>query len=247
MVATGARPPEALAYERWMEIAAEEYTRILQLLDGLSAEQWETATDCAGWSVRDVVAHLCGAAAGTASLRELIRQARIARRMSGGDLIDRINQVQVAEARGLSAAQLRARLASAGKRGVATRRRVPPPVPRIRVPFGPPLGTRPLGYLLGRIYTRDAWMHRVDLARATGSPLQLTTGHDAAIVEDVVAEWGERQGAAVELSLQGPAGGFWRLGTGQPATAIEMDAVEFARTLSGRATAEGLLAVPVPF
>ena len=25
-------------------------------------------------------------------------------------------------------------------------------------------GIRPLGYLMDRIYTRDAWMHRVDLA-----------------------------------------------------------------------------------
>lgn len=48
---------------------------------------------------------------------------------------------------------------------------------------------RPLGCLMDRIYTRDAWMHRADLARATGRPLVLSAGHDGRIVADAVEEW----------------------------------------------------------
>jgi hypothetical protein len=88
-------------------------------------------------------------------------------------------------------------------------------------------------------------MHRIDLARATGLPLALTAEHDGAIVADLVAEWGATHGADYELVLAGPAGGRWRRAAG--AVEIRMDAVDFARTLSGRARGEGLLACRVPF
>ncbi|MDX1382582.1 MAG: hypothetical protein R3190_03005, partial [Thermoanaerobaculia bacterium] len=43
--------------------------------------------------------------------------------------------------------------------------------------------------LFDTILTRDTWMHRTDLAEATGRPLELTADHDGRIVADVVAEW----------------------------------------------------------
>ena len=49
---------------------------------------------------------------------------------------------------------------------------------------------------------------------------------------------------AYDLELTGPAGGHWRHGQGEH---ITMDALEFCRTLSGRAPAEGLLRTQVPF
>ena len=69
--------------------------------------------------------------------------------------------------------------------------------------------------------------------------------HDGLIVADAVAEWAERHGLPYRLSLTGPAGGSWSCGAG--GQVIEMDAVEFCRTLSGRGTGEGLLATQVPF
>ena len=165
--------PRRLTYTRWMTAAAVEYDRLLRLLRGLDAEQWRAPTDCEGWDVHDVVAHLVGAAAAMASLREQGRQARLARGLGRHgdlvDLVDRMNAVQVAERRTTASTSLPADLESTGSRAVAVRSRIPAPVRAVPVPFGPPLGTRPLGYLMGRIYTRDAWMHRVDLARATGS------------------------------------------------------------------------------
>jgi uncharacterized protein (TIGR03083 family) len=241
------RAPQALGYSRWMVAAEEEYDRLLRLLGGLSAEQWTAPTDCDGWAVRDVVAHLAGAAASTGSLREFFRLARVARRLGReGDLVDRMNQVQVDERMSMPPAALIGDLEVNSRRGLAARRRIPGPVRAVRIPFGPPLGTRPLGYLMGRIYTRDAWMHRVDLARATGAALELTGEHDGAIVEDVVAEWATAHGRDYDVRLDGPAGGRWTKGSSSDAV-VRMDAVDFARTLSGRVAGEGLLKQPVPF
>jgi hypothetical protein len=114
----------------------------------------------------------------------------------------------------------------------------------MRVPFGPPLGTKPLGYLMDCIYTRDAWMHRIDISRCTGRALRLTADHDGRIVADVVAEWARGHGQPYRLTLSGPAGGSWSNGDGE---AHALDAVEFCRIVSGRAPGSGLLAHEVPF
>jgi uncharacterized protein (TIGR03083 family) len=236
----------SLTYAQWMSAVDEERARLLRLLSGLTDDQWQAPTDCDGWSVRDIVAHLAGAAASTATLRELVRQARLGRRLGKeSDLVDRMNQVQVSERSGLSPDDLVADLELQTRRGLAARRRLPAPLRAVPLPFGPPLGTRPLGYLMGRIYTRDAWMHRIDIARATGRPLELTAEHDGALVEDVVAEWAAAHRAAFDLALTGDAGGTWRHGAG--VAPLWMDAIEFARTMSGRATGDGLLAGGVPF
>jgi hypothetical protein len=88
-------------------------------------------------------------------------------------------------------------------------------------------------------------MHRVDSTRATGRPMVLTQEHDGLLVADVVAEWAARHGRPCTLVLGGPAGGHWSFGTDGPT--IELDAIEFCRTISRRAPGAGLLDVEVPF
>ena len=102
-----------------------------------------------------------------------------------------------------------------------------------------------IGFITDVILTRDPWMHRIDLARATGRELVLTADHDGVIVDDVVREWADRHGQAYRLTLTGPAGGSWS--AGQDGEVIEMDAVEFCRVISGREEGVGLLATQVPF
>ena len=75
--------------------------------------------------------------------------------------------------------------------------------------------------------------------------MRLTADHDGVLVGDLVAEWAFRHQEPYTLHLTGPAGGSWSLGTGGPR--LELDAVEFCRTLSGRVHGDGLLAVSVPF
>jgi hypothetical protein len=112
---------------------------------------------------------------------------------------------------------------------------------------GPVFETWRLGYLVDTIYLRDLWMHRADVARATGRPLELSAGHDGRVVADIVAEWARRHGKPFVLDLAGPAGGTYSQGTEGSAEHLALDAVEFARTLAGRAEARGLLAMIVPF
>jgi len=243
---TTSRTARPMQHADWMAAAAEEYRRLGALLAALPAEDWRRPTDCTEWDVHDMVAHLVGAAESTASFRELLRQARLGRRLRPGEPgVDGMNAVQVRDRADAAPDELLRDLAAAGERGVRARRRIPAPVRAIRMPFGPPLGTRPIGYLMDRVYTRDAWLHRVDLARATGRPLELTADHDGRIVADVVAEWAQRHGRPYRLRLTGPAGGMWSAGPdGEEA---ELDAVEFCRIVSGRGSGAGLLAQPVPF
>jgi hypothetical protein len=88
-------------------------------------------------------------------------------------------------------------------------------------------------------------MHRVDVARATGREMELTPEHDGRILADVVAEWARRHAAPFTLTLTGPAGGTYV--AGDNGEHITIDAIEFSRTLSGRATGAGLLTHQVPF
>ena len=240
-----------LEHRTAMRLAATEYGRCLRQWRGLRPGDWTKPTECPGWTVRDIVAHLVGMVEMAASIRESRRQVKTAQ-ARGGMFIDALTGLQVAERADWSPQQLVERFArrmSAGVRG----RRFTPPLLRSR-PMGIPqdVGGLPedwsLGYLLDTILTRDPWMHRSDIARAIGQPLELTPEHDGAIVSDVVAEWQTRHDKPFELHLTNPAGGRWSRGTG--GEQIDMDAVEFCRLLSERgdpAERTGLLGVVVPF
>jgi hypothetical protein len=95
------------------------------------------------------------------------------------------------------------------------------------------------------ILTRDPWMHRIDISRATGALPVLTPEHDGVLVDDVVREWARRHGQPFVLNLAGPAGGSWTIGNG--AESLDLDAVQFCRTVSGRTAGERLLTTQVPF
>jgi hypothetical protein len=99
-------------------------------------------------------------------------------------------------------------------------------------------------YLFDVGFTRDVWMHRVDLARAVGKPLDLTAAHDGRLVADIVAEWAATHGEPFDLLLEGPAGGRFR--SGNDSEHIVIDAVEFCRILAERAHGDGVLRHPLP-
>ena len=235
-----------MGHRAWMDAAREEYRRWDALLADLGEGDWGRPTDCPEWDVRQVVSHLVGAAEGAAGVRELVRQQRLGRRLRpGGPTVDAMNALQVHERAGTPPDRLRRDLRDAGARAVRSRARIPAPVRALPVPFGEPIGTRRLGYLTDRIYTRDAWMHRVDVSRATGRSLTLTGPHDGRIVADVVSEWASLHRRPFTLDLTGPAGGTWSRGDGGPH--LERDAVEFCRALSGRGPGDGVLGCRVPF
>lgn len=235
-----------------MRLARAEYARVLDAVVGLSPEQWTQPTDCTKWDVRAMVAHICGMAAMNATPWETSRQMKAAKRevaRTGAEPIDALTALQVSERGDKTPEQLTAELRRIGPKAARARRLMPPFIRNRRLPEEQSADGMTewwtIGYLTDIILTRDPWMHRVDLSRATGNELVLTEEHDGVLVDDVVREWASRHGQPYRLHLTGPAGGTWSAGDGGPE--VELDAVEFCRILSGRASGEGLLRTVVPF
>jgi uncharacterized protein (TIGR03083 family) len=229
-------------------LAQTENQRMVELLRGLRPEDWPKPTDCHLWDVRALSAHVLGGMEAFATVREFVHQMRAGKKAAGdGPFIDGMTAVQVRERAHLSAEQLVDRVAEVAPRAARGRGRVPAPFRRMpmKEEVNGEQETWKMGYLLDVILTRDTWMHRVDIARATGHELVLTPDHDGRIVADVVAEWARRHGQPFRLTLSGPAGGSFV--AGESDDEIEMDAVEFCRILSGRTEGSGLLSTEVPF
>jgi uncharacterized protein (TIGR03083 family) len=234
----------ALPRDTAMRLAATEYQRFAGMLCALSPDDWARPTECPGWDVRAMASHALGMVEMAASIRENNRQFKLAR-SRGGVFIDALTGLQVEERQHMTPAQITGRFAARGPKAARARRRAPGVIRRRRLPVGGQDEAWTIGYLIDVILTRDPWMHRADIARATGAHHVLTAEHDGVLVADVAAEWAARHGQPYTLHLTGPAGGSWASGEGGPL--IETDAVEFCRVLSGRGHADGLLATQVPF
>lgn len=232
-------------------LAAEEYRRLATVAQELTPEDWSRPTDCPEWTVRELLAHVAGAMAGT-SLREGARQRKVAgarAKASGRTFLDAMNEMHIEERAARSNEEVARELRELSGPAVRARRRVPGPMRRMPIPNSPDGLT--LGHLLDVILTRDVWMHRVDVCRATDRPFVLTPQHDGRLVADVVREWADKHGEPFTLRLTGPAGGAFTRSPGDAdlkiGAGLEFDAVEFCRILSGRGAAEGLLATEVVF
>ena len=229
-----------LGHDEAMAIAESEYGRLIDAVERLRPEDWFAPTECPAWDVKAMVAHVLGMMERLGDRAEAAHQdaAAAARAQATGEArIDALTALQVEERSHLGPGELRAALRAAVPRAVGGRRATTPDVRAAPYDPGPPFTGRPwtVGYLLDVILTRDPWMHRVDMARATRSDLVLTADHDGRIVADVVADWARRHGEAFTLVLGGPAGATYVAGEG--GEHLELDAVEFCRVLSGRAAA----------
>ncbi|MFA9445681.1 maleylpyruvate isomerase family mycothiol-dependent enzyme [Egicoccus sp. AB-alg6-2] len=225
------------------EVATAAYEQMIRFLEELEPTDWTSPTECTGWDVAAMVGHVIGAAKSCASMREAVRQQLHGARHAGeygGNSLDAGNALQVREHAHLTPtdriAELR-RLAPAAVRG---RMRLPGPLRRISLPMdqggstaeGMPARFR-LGDLMDVIYTRDVWLHTVDIARATSRAHPADAELDRRIVADVVAEWANRHGQPFELTLTGPVAGRYRHGS--DGASMRLDAIEYCRVLSGRA------------
>lgn len=233
----------ALVHDEAGIMAREELRRFLDLVETLSGDDWDQPTDCTAWSVRDILAHQAGAYAGFTSWSEFKRQVT-ARPAAGQMQVDALNQRQLADRTGCTPLELIGELRAVGPKAIRTRQRLPWPLRKLTVPLGPPLGTIPVEYLTDLIYTRDTWMHRADIARATGRTLIQTAEHDGRVTALVVRDLARGlkhilRGRTVVLDLAGAAGGRYRIGTmAEPTVIVKMDVVDFHRLASGRLTAQ---------
>ncbi len=232
-------------------LAQRAYADLLDLLRNLDPDDWTCQTDCPDWDVREMAIHVLGACESCASKRELAHQFLAGKKWAKANDrpdIDGINAVQVADRQHLSPDEVLAALAEGMPKAVKARRKTPGFARRMDIGDGSG-GPMKLGWLMDVIYTRDTWMHRVDVARATGRMEQLTftAEHDGRLVADVVAQWASEHGKPFDLVLDGLAGGHFRQGSGTSGEALHLDAVDFMRIVSGREQGEGLLAHTVLF
>lgn len=233
----------SLTHAEAAEMAAVELENFLALMESLAPADWEQPTACPLWNVRQVVAHVTGAAAGYARWSQFKRQyspnVQRSYRRPGFSLLDAINQIQVDDRRIATPTDLLAELREVGPRAIATRKRLPALVRAIRLPL-PLLGVVPVGYLTDVIYTRDMWMHRLDICKATGREMVQTPQHDGRITALVVRDLARKLrpklgGQAVVYELIGSAGGNFHLGgNASPEARITMDVLDFHLIASGR-------------
>ena len=244
---TTARVP-ALRRVDAMRLAATEYQRVLDLLRSLQPRDWARPTDCPGWDVRAMAAHMLGMVEMAASMREN-RVRSNCRGAAAGCSSMRCTQLQVDERADMTPAQIIDRFAVARSEGRPRPPRTPGFIRRRTMPVRQLVGDHEeawtVGYLIDVILTRDPWMHRVDIVRATGATHVLTAEHDGVLVADVVAEWATRHGQPYQLHLTGrpavtgPRAGVPRSSRSTPSSS--------AARFPGAEPAEGLLATQVPF
>lgn len=215
-----------------------EHAAALALLQRLDDADWECSTDCPGWTVHNVVAHMVGQNEELARPDRLVRRVRQARRSDDLGVLDAHNRRQVQERAHASPGQLIAELARWGPRAARAAGRIPGPLRRIRLSMlFPEARDQPedtVDFLVRVLMVRDLWMHRSDIAAATARSLDLGP-HDREVVRQVMRDLALGWTApAVLLQLTGPAGGCYSLGDGAPVATVRADAIAYLRLLSGR-------------
>ncbi|MBP8003229.1 MAG: maleylpyruvate isomerase family mycothiol-dependent enzyme [Chloroflexi bacterium] len=213
-----------------------ELERFLALVETLNPDDWAKPTACTEWTVRDMLAHQAGGYASGTGYKELFRQ--YARKPKAGQLPeDAVNEFQLAERKGKLPVELINELRQVGP--IASQKwahqfRL---FKLVHIPH--PLGLLSMRHLMWVIHSRDTWMHRLDICRATGRTFEQTTGHDgrigALVMRDVAKTVSKKlKGQAVVFDLSGVAGGVWKVGAAATQATIHMDALDFNIYASGR-------------
>lgn len=219
------------------ELLQTALDRFLTLVETLEPDDWEKPTACTAWSVRDILAHQAGGYASGTGYREMLRQGmRLPKR---GQLIeDAINDFQLQERADHSPQELIEELRRVGPVAAEKWAHQFQLAKLIAIPH-PIAGTLSFRYLMEITHSRDTWMHRLDICRATGREFEQTQEHDGRIAELVmldVANILARKHADLSLTfdLTGIAGGVWTIGKGEPVATIRMDVLDFNIFASGR-------------
>src|SRR5215469_7232110 len=171
------------------QIGDAEAQAAIALLCQLTETDWRKRTDCPEWDVRAMVSHLVAQCEDGLSLRTIVRRELAGRRRYPNKTsVDAHMAVQVDDHLSVPGPDLAERFARLWPRAVQARRRRPAALRRITLSTGIPAMPRAsIGHLLDVIYNRDLWMHRLDLALATGQPFAIV-GQDRHIVEQVIRD-----------------------------------------------------------
>jgi uncharacterized protein (TIGR03083 family) len=234
---------------------------LVDLGSTLREEEWDLPTDCPGWSVKDVVAHVAGLEGWLAG--DDVPQVEVPQRPHVTNDVDRFIERFVEARRGRSGAEVVEELA-----GILTRRQAQlyGEVQELDTVIVGAFGPAPAEQVLGtRIL--DVWTHEQDVRHAIGRPGNLDTAAAAVAVHRfelglpraVARTAAIEPGQAVVLDLSGPLMG--RMGVrveegedGRPhgvalfsgessdveveTTTITLSTDAFARRAAGRGTTD---------
>ena len=228
-----------LDHKTAMQVGANENALFAELLRSLGNDDWDLPTDCDLWSVRDIVAHLIGWGEGLTSpgegLHQFVASRRRVRELGGSTNAQ--NQVQVEDRRDMTVDELIAAYERASARLLKLRNRVG--VVGRAIPWYNPVlgGFATVGFVADSIFTRDTFMHRIDISRAADRDLVMGL-HQDLLIADIVRDWAARAGIPVHVELDGPGGGTF-VNDGARVT-VRTSAIDFCRAMTGRAPIEAL-------
>jgi len=208
-------PSPILVADRFPELLEA----LLALLAGLSPEEWQLPTACAGWSVHDVALHLLGDDVGMLSRRrDGYRPGSVL--IDGWDelvaFINRQNAEWVQTLRRASPRLLLDLLRLTGEQVAAFFQTLDPYALGVPVDWAGP-GPAPVWLDLAREFT-ERWHHQQHIRDAVGRP-GLTEPRYLAPVLAAFARALPRtyrdidapDGTLITLTIDGPAGGAWSL------------------------------------
>ena len=222
------------------ELLAPEVEATHALLSGLTAEEWRLPTDCAGWSVHDIVGHMIGNAENTLDfdlLAERIEEG--GRRYPDLPRLDGMNEMAVQAWRERPAGELVSGFAQLWRKLLHVLPEMPEQAREHRFDTGyPEVAPISLGYVVDVILTRDMWMHRIDICRAADRTFAMHD-HDRGVVEQVLRDLDDEwAGSSFVLELGGVVTGDWQIGPDAPVATVAGDALDLMRSLSGRSVPE---------
>ena len=229
-------------------LAAAEFEKFAALAASLTPDEWATDTDCVGWDVRKMVLHVLGSADAQASPRVFLHQLRrglpLNKEIESHHWVDGLNELQIRERSGLTDVEVVAQIQAVGTKAVKGRFGTPLPMRYTPVPFGEPIGWKPVNYLLEVGFTRDVWAHRIDIHAPSAVPWHWTPPTTDAWSPTSSPSGRRSTEKPFELLLTGTAGGTFSQGNG--GEQVEMDALDFIRTLAGRLSGTGVMQHPLP-
>jgi uncharacterized protein (TIGR03083 family) len=223
------KKPEAIQVAH---LFPETLDALLDLLGDLTPEDWQKPTVCAGWSVKDIAAHLLG---GEISI---LARKRDGHAYSGGpridwpDLVALINQLNdswVKAARRLSTRLLCDFLRFTGEQTNLYFASLDPETLGGPVDWAGP-EPAPVWLDLAREYT-ERWHHQQQIRDATARPGLSGPRHLAPVLDAFVRalprayrDVGAADGTLVTLAISGPSGDRWHLLRERGAWQLYLDA-----------------------
>jgi uncharacterized protein (TIGR03083 family) len=206
------RPPDPIQV---LDLFSEDRAALLDLLDGLSADEWNLPTACAGWSVKDVALHMLGVDLGNLSIR---RDAFVGLSPAPGEpivaFVNRINDEWMRAARRLSVRVLRELLGAVGAPLFDYFASLDLTALGKPVSWAGP-DPAPVWLDVAREYT-ERWHHQQHIRDAVGKPGQANRrflypvlATFAYALPVAFRETDAPPGTAVQLRVDGEAGGDW--------------------------------------